>query len=95
MGLRHDQVTLALVGVKIGFITLIFIGSSFNDYVMLPLVILSAVVLGLKMDATTLKRVKKINKNSPPILSKRAKRKTHQKPNIQGDVLEKVNISDN
>ncbi|MCH6198340.1 undecaprenyl/decaprenyl-phosphate alpha-N-acetylglucosaminyl 1-phosphate transferase [Aquiflexum sp. LQ15W] len=95
MGMRHDQVTLTLVAVKVGFISLIFIGSDFSDYVMLPVVTLTAIVLGLKMDSLTLKRVKKLNKNSPPILSKRTKRKSHQKPSIQGDVLEKVNISDN
>ena len=95
MGLRHDQVTLSLVSIKICFIAFIFVGSSFNDYVMLPIVILVAVVLGLRMDTITLKKVKKRIKNSPPVLSKRAKRKSFQKPNIPGEVLEKVNISDN
>jgi len=95
MGLRHDQVTLNLVFIKIGFISLIFLGSSFNDYVMLPLVILIAVVLGLRLDSLTLKRVKQIYKKTPPILSKRSKRKTSQKPTIQDEVLENVNISDN
>ncbi len=95
MGLRHDQVTLTLVFIKIGFISLIFLGSSFNDYVMLPLVILIAVVLGLRLDSLTLKRVKQIYKKTPPILSKRSKRKTSQKPTIQDEVLENVNISDN
>jgi len=95
MGLRHDQVTLNLVFIKIGFISLIFLGSSFNDYVMLPLVILIAVVLGLRLDSLTLKRVKQIYKKAPTILSKRSKRKTSQKPTIQNEVLENVNISDN
>jgi len=95
MGLRHDQVTLTLVFIKIGFISLIFLGSSFNDYVMLPLVILIAVVLGLRLDSLTLKRVKQIYKKAPTILSKRSKRKTSQKPTIQNEVLENVNISDN
>ncbi|MCH6236634.1 undecaprenyl/decaprenyl-phosphate alpha-N-acetylglucosaminyl 1-phosphate transferase [Aquiflexum sp. AIY15W] len=95
MGLRHDQVTLTLVFIKIGFIALIFLGSNFNDHVMLPLVICIAVVLGLRLDALTLKRVKKLYKKAPPILSKKVKRKTYQKPTIQGEVLDKVNISDN
>ena len=95
MGLRHDQVTLTLVFIKIGFISLIFLGSSFNDHVMLPLVILIAVVLGLRLDSLTLKRVKQIYKKAPTILSKRSKRKTSQKPTIQDEVLENVNISDN
>lgn len=95
MGLRHDQVTLTLVFIKLGFISLIFLGSNFNDHVMLPLVISLAVVLGLRLDSLTLKRVKKIYKKAPPILSKRSKRKIYQKPTIQGEVLDKVNISDN
>jgi UDP-GlcNAc:undecaprenyl-phosphate/decaprenyl-phosphate GlcNAc-1-phosphate transferase len=95
MGLRHDQVTLTLVFIKIGFISLMFLGSSLNDYVMLPLVILIAVVLGLRLDSLTLKRVKKIYRKTPPILSKRAKKKIYNKPTIQGEVLEKVNLSDN
>lgn len=95
MGLRHDQVTLTLVFIKLGFISLIFLGSNFNDHVMLPLVIGLAVVLGLRLDSLTLKRVKKIYKKAPPILSKRSKRKIYQKPTIQGEVLDKVNISDN
>lgn len=95
MGLRHDQVTLTLVFIKLGFISLIFLGSNFNDHVMLPLVICLAVVLGLRLDSLTLKRVKKIYKKAPPILSKRSKRKIYQKPTIQGEVLDKVNISDN
>ncbi|MCL6260029.1 undecaprenyl/decaprenyl-phosphate alpha-N-acetylglucosaminyl 1-phosphate transferase [Aquiflexum sp. TKW24L] len=95
MGLRHDQVTLTLVFIKIGFIALIFLGSNFNDHVMLPLVICIAVVLGLRLDSLTLKRVKKLYKKAPPILSKRAKRKSYQKPTIQGEVFDQVNISDN
>lgn len=95
MGLRHDQVTLTLVFIKIGFISLIFLGSNFNDHVMLPVVICIAVVLGLRLDSLTLKRVKKLYKKAPPILSKRSKRKIYQKPTIQGEVLDKVNISDN
>lgn len=95
MGLRHDQVTITLVFIKLGFISLIFLGSNFNDHVMLPLVIILAVVLGLRLDSLTLKRVKKIYKKAPPILSKRSKRKIYQKPTIQGEVLDKVNISDN
>jgi UDP-GlcNAc:undecaprenyl-phosphate/decaprenyl-phosphate GlcNAc-1-phosphate transferase len=95
MGLRHDQVTLSLVFIKIGFIGLIFLGSSLSDYVMLPLVILIAVILGIKMDTMTLTRVKRNMKNSPPILSKRGKRKIYHKPDIQDDVLEQVNMNDN
>ncbi|MFU8844931.1 MAG: hypothetical protein ACNA7V_14095, partial [Bacteroidales bacterium] len=95
MGMRHDQVTITLVVIKCVFIGLIFLGAGLNDYVLLPIVILGAITLGFRLDTITLKRVKKLNKNSPPILSKRVKKKSTSKPNIQGSVLEKVNISDN
>jgi len=95
MGLRHDQVTITLVLIKCAFIGLIFLGAGLNDYVLLPIVILGAIALGLRLDTITLKRVKKLNKNSPPILSKRIKKKSTTKPDIQGSVLEKVKISDN
>ena len=95
MGLRHDQVTITLVLIKCAFIGLIFLGAGLNDYILLPIVILGAIALGLRLDTITLKRVKKLNKNSPPILSKRVKKKSSSKPNIQGSVLEKVKISDN
>lgn len=95
MGLRHDQVTLSLVFIKCSFIGLIFLGSGLSDYVLLPMVVLGAIALGFRLDALTLKRVKKINKNTPPILSKRTKKKSGSKPEIQVSVLDKVNISDN
>jgi UDP-N-acetylmuramyl pentapeptide phosphotransferase/UDP-N-acetylglucosamine-1-phosphate transferase len=95
MGLRHDQVTLSLVLIKCSFIGLIFLGSGLSDYILLPIVVLGAITLGLRLDSMTLNRVKKINKNEPPILSKRVKKKSGSKPEIQGSVLEKVNISDN
>ncbi|SMD44634.1 UDP-N-acetylmuramyl pentapeptide phosphotransferase/UDP-N-acetylglucosamine-1-phosphate transferase [Aquiflexum balticum DSM 16537] len=95
MGLRHDQVTLTLTFVKCCFIGLIFLASNLNDYVLLPLVILTAVILGAKLDSITLKRVKKRNKNSPPILSKRAKKKSIHKAEIQEGVIDKAKLSDN
>jgi UDP-GlcNAc:undecaprenyl-phosphate/decaprenyl-phosphate GlcNAc-1-phosphate transferase len=95
MGMRHDQVTLSLVFIKCLFIGLIFLGSGLSDYALLPIVVLGAISLGFRLDSLTLKRVKKINKNAPPILSKRVKKKSTSKPEIQGSVLDKVNISDN
>lgn len=95
MGMRHDQVTLTLVFIKCAFIALIFLGSGLSDYILLPIVILGAIALGFRLDTITLKRVKKNNKNSPPILTKRTKKRSSIKPDIQGTVLEKVNISDN
>jgi UDP-GlcNAc:undecaprenyl-phosphate GlcNAc-1-phosphate transferase len=95
MGLRHDQVTLTLIFVKCCFIGLIFLTSNLNDYILLPIVILTAVFLGVKLDSITLNRVKKINKNSPPILSKRAKKKSIHKAEIQEGVIDKAKLSDN
>lgn len=95
MGMRHDEVTLTLVFVKLAFIGLIFIGSSWSEYVLLPTVVLTAVILGINLDNLTLKKVKKNNRKSPPILSKRARKRATAKPEIQEEILEKARILDN
>ncbi|MGY6543838.1 MraY family glycosyltransferase [Arthrospiribacter ruber] len=91
MGLRHDQVTLLLVIIKVIFIGAVFLGRDLNDMVMLPLVLFSAVLIGLRLDAVTLKRVKKINAESPPVLVKRERKK----PQVQAKVLRKIKMTDN
>lgn len=95
MGLRHDQVSLTLVLIKVTFIALIFLGSGLSDHVLLPLVVLFAVVLGLRMDFMTLNRVKKFSKKQPPILSLRAKKKVSHHTSIRDKVLTEVHISNN
>ena len=62
---------------------------------MLPTVVLTAVFLGINLDKLTLKKVKKNNRKSPPILSKRARKRAVTKPEIQEEILEKARLLDN
>lgn len=94
MGLTHDKVAITLGVIKLFFISLIFIGSAYSDYVMLPLIILTAVLFGARLDALTLKRVKAKAKNSPPILSTKYKA-VKNKPVIKEQFTEHFHISDN
>jgi UDP-GlcNAc:undecaprenyl-phosphate/decaprenyl-phosphate GlcNAc-1-phosphate transferase len=95
MGMRHDQVSFTLVCIKISFIALVFLSSGLSDHVLLPLVVLIAVVLGLRMDFMTLNRVKKFSKKQPPILSLRPKKKASHKPSLNDKMLTEVRISNN
>jgi len=95
MGLRHDQVTLSLVFIKIIFIGLIFLGSGWNDHVLVPFFALTAVFLGLRLDVITLKRVKVIQSQSPPILSLKQRKTSSHKPTVNQKILKKVNITEN
>ncbi|TVP47429.1 MAG: undecaprenyl/decaprenyl-phosphate alpha-N-acetylglucosaminyl 1-phosphate transferase [Mongoliibacter sp.] len=92
MGLRHDQVTLLLIGVKLFFIGLIFLAKDLGDAVMLPAVLVLAVLIGLRLDTFTLKRVKKISAESPPVLVKKVQK---VKPVIQPKVLRNMKVNDN
>lgn len=94
MGLTHDKVAITLGVIKLFFIGLIFIGASYSDYLMLPLIIVTAIIFGARLDALTLKRVKIIAKNSPPVLKGKFKKAQH-KSSLQQNVAEHMHISDN
>lgn len=68
-GLRHDQVTILLGTVSLLFISISFGGSHLGDHIMVPLVVLAAVVLGFRLDAITLSKVRKRVRETPPVLS--------------------------
>lgn len=95
MGLRHDQVTLSLAVIKLFFIGLIFLCSGLNDHIMIPIVALTAVGLGLRLDVITLRRIKVIQSQTPPILSLRQRKKSTYKPTVNQKILRKVNITEN
>lgn len=95
MGMRHDEVTLTLVFVKLAFIGLIFIGAGWSEYILLPTIVLTAVFLGVQLDRLTLVRVKSNNKKKPPILSKRARKRAGTKPEIQEEILDRSRLIDN
>ena len=95
MGLRHDQVTLSLVLVKLIFIGLIFLGSGLSDHILVPSFALLAIILGLRLDVITLKRVKIIQSQTPPILSLRQKKNPTFSPTLNKEIFNKVTINDN
>ncbi|MCH7398331.1 undecaprenyl/decaprenyl-phosphate alpha-N-acetylglucosaminyl 1-phosphate transferase [Belliella sp. DSM 107340] len=95
MGLRHDQVTITIVLINSFFIGMMFIGSNLNDHVLIPIIAVMAVILGLRLDVITLSRVKKIHRETPPILSLRERKKKASKPNVNKEILEKVNLTQN
>ncbi|GGF16412.1 glycosyltransferase family 4 protein [Echinicola rosea] len=68
-GFRHDQVAMILGGIKLTFLCLIISTSHFSDNVLLPLVLGTVVGLCLTLDAVTLRKVKKIARQSPGVLS--------------------------
>ncbi len=71
MGMRHDQVALTLGFLQFMLILLVFILGDFSDNLVMP--ILSALVLfmGYRLDAVTVRFVKKKVVNSPRVLESR------------------------
>jgi UDP-N-acetylmuramyl pentapeptide phosphotransferase/UDP-N-acetylglucosamine-1-phosphate transferase len=60
LGMKPDQVSVLLIGIKLGFIFLIFLSSDLNDNVMVPMVLLGAVTLGTILNTFHRKRPKRI-----------------------------------
>ncbi|WP_291780774.1 MraY family glycosyltransferase [Cecembia sp.] len=94
MGLGHDRVAITLGVVKCFFIALMFIGAAYSDYLMLPLILFTAVLFGARLDAVTLKRVRENVKNAPPVLQQKPGRVKH-KPVISKPVTESMHMSNN
>jgi len=95
MGFSHDKVALILGGVMIIFITLIVIGRSYNDHVMLPIVVLLAVILGLVLDRFTLIRVIKNNRMKPRILAKRINKRVLKKHSLDKAIIDRDKLNVN
>ena len=95
MGLSQSQVTIALTVTKISFIGIVFAGSNVSDNVMLPVVVLMAVILGLKMDTMTLRKVKKITQESPRVLSTRNRVVSNQPRKIHDVIIREAELSEN
>ncbi|MFN3801578.1 glycosyltransferase family 4 protein [Belliella pelovolcani] len=95
MGLRHDQVALAMVGIMLFFVGIMFLGAQMSDHVLVPSIAILAAVLGLRLDVITLRRVKVITSQAPPILSVRKKKKSTIKPEVNQKILKKVKLTEN
>ncbi|WP_192085418.1 glycosyltransferase family 4 protein [Algoriphagus sp. Y33] len=68
MGLRHDKVTLLLASLQFAFIALVFVFKDFSDNIVLPIITVTAIVLGLRLDSITLKYVRKKVAVQPRVL---------------------------
>jgi len=88
IGFSHDKVVYILGAVKLIFIALVFIGSSYNDHVMLPIILLFAIGLGLALDSFTLKKIISDHKKSPSVLSEKAKTEIYKKPKLSKKILD-------
>lgn len=98
MGLRHDQVTLTLAGVKVVFLAVAILGASFSDFVMIPVIAAMALALGLGLDKITLMQVKRTVRKAPPVLDARrarAARKKQSKPEIAQQVMQNAELMKN
>lgn len=93
MGFRHDQVTLILGAVKIGFIVLAVLLNGLPDIIMFPVFAVLVISAGIFLDKVTLSRVKGIVRDSPRVLSQRSYHGLRGKIKIDKEVLEKENVN--
>ncbi|SFT45860.1 UDP-N-acetylmuramyl pentapeptide phosphotransferase/UDP-N-acetylglucosamine-1-phosphate transferase [Algoriphagus locisalis] len=79
MGFTHDKVTLILASLQISIIVLVFVFKDFSDNIVLPLIVGVAIILGMRLDAITVKYVKKKVAVQPRVLEIRELKKTQSK----------------
>ncbi|MCH6201327.1 undecaprenyl/decaprenyl-phosphate alpha-N-acetylglucosaminyl 1-phosphate transferase [Aquiflexum sp. LQ15W] len=75
LGLDHDKVTLSLMGIKICFIGLIFLGADLNDHIMLPLIFLISTVLAIVLSVFSMQRVEKLRNVTSPLMIEQKEKK--------------------
>lgn len=68
MGLPHDKVTLILAILQLSFIGLVIVFKDYSDNIVLPLIVGVAILLGIRLDAITVKYVKKKVAIQPRVL---------------------------
>lgn len=68
MGLKHNQVTLVLASIQIGFVLILLIMKDLSDHIALPIISILALGLGFRLDQVTVKYVKKKVAKEPRIL---------------------------
>ncbi|EKB48337.1 glycosyltransferase family 4 protein [Cecembia lonarensis] len=95
MGLSHAQVVLILSAIKLLFIALIIISAPLSDTWMIPLVLGLSLLLGWRLDAYTLKRVKVLAKKAPPVLARKPLTTNQIKKGLLEKFPEEIHISDN
>lgn len=65
MGLSHSTVTLILSSVLVFFLVLGFIGSNYSDHLMIPIVVVTALSFGWRLDYIVVDKIRNKVKNSP------------------------------
>ncbi len=95
MGQNHAQVVLVLFAIKLVFIGLVIVAAPLSDALMIPLVIGLSLLLGWRLDAYTLKRVKVLAKKAPSVLVRKALTTNQIKKGILEKFPEEIHISDN
>lgn len=95
MGYKHNQVALILGSIKLAFITFVVLGANLNDHVMFPVVLTTAVILGIWLDESTLKRVKINCKKAPSQLRKKSATRTYPKATLYKKIFDhdKINMN--
>jgi UDP-GlcNAc:undecaprenyl-phosphate/decaprenyl-phosphate GlcNAc-1-phosphate transferase len=98
MGFEHRQITLILASVNLLFIAIGIIGKDYSDLMMLPIVIGTAIFLGLTLDYLVLRSVKNKVRKSPKLLVNKkfpgAKVPTNH-PIVEKTLIETGNILQN
>jgi len=94
-GLGHGQVVLVLGFIKLIFFGMIITTSSISDEWMIPIVVGTCILLGLRLDAFTLSRVRYLAKKSPPVLALRSVSSLPSKSGLLKKFPEEINLSEN
>lgn len=96
MGLKHNQVSIILGSLQLGFILLVLLMKDLSDNIVLPIIILISMILGYKLDKITIHYLKKKVAQEPKILEIRRLR-NKQKSKVKLDKSEfndsKVNLN--
>ncbi|WP_339813353.1 MraY family glycosyltransferase [uncultured Imperialibacter sp.] len=98
MGFEHRHITLILTSINFMFVAIAIVGKSYSDSIMLPIVIGTAIFLGLSLDYLVLRSVKNKVRKSPKLLVNKkfpgAKVPTNH-PVVEKTLIETENILQN
>ncbi len=98
MGFEHRYISTILLSVNAVFIAISIMGRGFSDAVMLPIIVGTAISLGLMLDFLVLRSVKSKARKSPRILRNRQTKQAKPKANhpiVEKTLIETENILQN
>ncbi|NVJ87078.1 MAG: undecaprenyl/decaprenyl-phosphate alpha-N-acetylglucosaminyl 1-phosphate transferase [Algoriphagus sp.] len=94
MGLRHDSVTLILVGVQLVVIGVAFSLKNYSDHIVLPIISAIVLLLGYRLDRIAVRYVKKKVATEPRILEL-SKNETKKGGNEKGVKIDPKDFQNN